>query len=151
MNQIYVASRASVPERGAMWREFRANGVAITSSWIDEDGEGQTQSMAELWERITEEIRRADRLVLYAEAGDFPLKGAFIEAGIALGMGKSVTVCLPNVSLDPRNCRPIGSWIMHPLVTRCDDVRMAVEGITEEDLNEAAQATQDERNALLLR
>lgn len=45
---IYVASRASIPERGAMWRRFRAQGVPITSSWIDEDGEGQTADFREL-------------------------------------------------------------------------------------------------------
>lgn len=124
---IYVASRASVPERGAMWRRFRAEGVPIISSWIDEDGEGQTEDLADLWCRIQSEIEKADRLVLYAEAGDFPLKGAFIEVGIALGLGKDIIVCLPDVEVSERNCRPIGSWINHPLVTRIDDVRMALE------------------------
>ncbi len=123
---IYVASRASVPERGAMWRKFRETGILITSSWIDEDGEGQTQDLGELWERITAEIAEADGLVLYAEASDFPLKGAFVEVGIALGMNKPVVVCLPDVELDVRSCRPIGSWINHPLVTRVDDIERAI-------------------------
>jgi len=79
---MYVASRASVPERGAMWREFRSRGFRVTSSWIDEDGEGQTASFSDLWERIANEIQCSDGLVLYAEPGDFPLKGAFIEAAI---------------------------------------------------------------------
>lgn len=30
----------------------------------------------ELWDRIVSEIIAAEKLVLYAEAGDFPLKGA---------------------------------------------------------------------------
>lgn len=123
---IYVASRASVPERAAMWRRFRAQGVAITSSWIDEDGEEQTEDLANLWTRIVSEIEQANVVVLYAESGDFPLKGAFIEAGIALGMGKHVFVCLPDVELDPRSCRPIGSWINHPRVSRIDDINGAV-------------------------
>lgn len=123
----YVASRASVPERGAMWREMRRHGVPITSSWIDEDGEGQTESMSNLWERIVNEISAAQLLVLYAKQQDFPLKGALIEAGIALGMGKPVVVCLPNVELDPCSMRPIGSWIAHPLVRRIDDVWSAIQ------------------------
>jgi hypothetical protein len=125
--KFYVASRASVPERGAMWRRFRSEGVQVTSSWIDEDGEGQTQSLEGLWSRIHAEIEKADALVLYAEADDFPLKGALVEAGIALGMGKDVIVCLPDVTLEQRSFRPIGSWIAHPLVTRVDNVLVALE------------------------
>lgn len=124
---IYVASRASLPERSAMWRRFRdENGIDITSTWIDEAGEGETASFAELWDRIEREIGIAERLVLYAEQDDFPLKGALIEAGIALGMGKSVTVCIPGVKLDGRTHRPIGSWIEFRRVSRCDDIRHAL-------------------------
>lgn len=124
---VYVASRASVPERGAMWREFRDRGVPITSSWIDEDGEGQTNDFGELWARIYVEIVVSGGLVLYAESDDFPLKGALIEAGIAIGLQKPITICLPNVELNPRSCRPIGSWINHPLVTRIDDIEQAMQ------------------------
>jgi len=120
--KFYVASRASVPERGATWRKFRDQGVLITSSWIDEDGEGQTEDFTELWDRIEHEIAEADELVLYAEEGDFPLKGALVGVGIALGLGKIVTVCLPDVRVDKRNYRPIGSWIAHPLVVRDDNI-----------------------------
>src|SRR6185369_11255331 len=122
LKPIYVASRASVPERGIMWRWFRSQGYLITSSWIDEDGEGATADFGELWLRIADEIRKSAALVLYAEAADFPLKGALTEAGIALGMRKPVFVCLPDLGVLPRNYRPIGSWIAHPLVTRCDNV-----------------------------
>lgn len=120
--RIYIASRASIPERSAMWRSYRDAGVRMTSSWIDEAGEGQTADFAELWTRIHAEIVESDRLVLYAEAEDFPLKGALIEAGIALGLNKPVTVCLPGVVLNGRTSRPIGSWIQHPLVSRNDDI-----------------------------
>lgn len=126
---IYVASRASVPERGAMWRRFRSEGFRIVSSWIDEDGAGATESMEDLWQRISDEVAQAYGVVLYAEAGDFPLKGALIEVGIALGLSKPVVVCLPNVTLDPRSARPIGSWIFHPLVERIDDVEKALTAV----------------------
>ncbi len=124
---IYIASRASIPERSAMWRRFRdQEGVDLTSSWIDEAGEGETASFAELWDRIECEIAGSTRLVLYAEQDDFPLKGALIEVGMALGMGKSVTVCLPGVRLDGHTHRPIGSWIECRRVSRCDDIRAAL-------------------------
>src|SRR5690242_3408330 len=32
---FYVASRASIPERAAMWRWIRRCGVRINSTWID--------------------------------------------------------------------------------------------------------------------
>jgi len=125
---VYVASRASVPERGQMWRDIREQGIVnVTSTWIDEDGLGETADMGELWWRISEEIARSDKLVLYAESDDFPLKGALIEAGMALGMGKRVVVCLPGVPVFEPSFRPIGSWINHPLVTRIDDVLRAIQ------------------------
>lgn len=124
---IYVASRASVPERSAMWRTLRDRaGFQITSSWIDEAGEGETADFTELWDRIMREIAAANKVVLYAEQNDFPLKGAILEAGIALGMGKPVVVCLPGVKLDGRTMRPIGSWLAHRDVMRIDDLPSAM-------------------------
>lgn len=116
-NRIYVASRASIPERAAMWRKLRDDyGYPIVSTWIDEDGPGQTADMAELWDRIHEEIITARSLILYAEPGDFPLKGALVEVGIAIGEGKSVYVVLPGVELEQPSMRPIGSWVKHFMV-----------------------------------
>jgi len=106
--------------------KFRSEGVNITSSWIDEDGAGQTGDWEELWERIAAEISDSAVLVLYAESGDFPLKGALVEIGIALGLGLPVIVCLPGVVLT-QSFRPVGSWINHPLVCRVDDIGRAME------------------------
>ena len=128
---IYIASRASLWARPALWRRFRRDGVRIISSWIDEDGEGETEYFTELWDRIKREITAADRLVLYAETDDFPLKGALIEVGIALGLNKPVTVCLPGVEVQGLTHRPVGSWIEHRLVTRNDDIKDALGYIGE--------------------
>lgn len=114
--RVYVASRASVPERPAMWRNLRDSGYIIVSSWIDEAGAGETVSFADLWSRVVREITSATRLVLYAEAGDFPLKGALVEVGVALGTGVPVYVVAPDVPISP-DFRPLGSWLAHPLVT----------------------------------
>lgn len=105
-----------------MWRRYREQGVPIISSWIDEDGEGETADYVELWQRIEKEIRASHTLVFYAERDDFPLKGALTEAGIALGAGKHVIVCLPDLGALPRSYRPVGSWIAHPMVRRRDDI-----------------------------
>jgi len=37
-------------------------------------------------------------------------------------MGKRITVCLPDVEVDGKSFRPIGSWIAHPLVIRDDSI-----------------------------
>jgi hypothetical protein len=114
---IYVASRASIPERAEMWRAYRDDGWPISSSWIDEDGEGQTEDFGDLWTRICCEVTSAKALILYAETGDFPLKGALVEVGMALAAGVPVIAALPGIELEPRSMRPVGSWLSHPQVT----------------------------------
>ncbi len=126
-NGFYAASRASIPARGQMWRALRDSGVQINSSWIDEDGDGQTENFSDLWLRIESEVKRSEALILYAEPEDFPLKGAYIEVGIALACGIPVRLVLPGVTLEARSSRPIGSWIAHPLVSRYNSVREATE------------------------
>ena len=123
---ICVASRASVPERGAMWRRLRAEGWPIISTWIDEDGEGETGDFGELWHRIEREVTTASRLVFYAEPDDLPLKGALIEAGMALAAGVPVYAVLPGVQLEPRSMRPVGSWLAHPNVKIVDSIEAAL-------------------------
>lgn len=122
---IYVASRASLPERPARWRQLRDAGWPIVSTWIDEAGEGETADLGELWTRIESEVRRSAGLLLYVESDDFPLKGALIEVGMALGMGRRVGVYAPGVSLEERSMRPLGSWARHPMVSMFDTLEAA--------------------------
>lgn len=122
---IYVASRASIPERAAMWRRLRQAGVPINSTWIDQDGEGDS-NYGTLWPTIIEEIRACTALILYVELGDLPLKGAFVEVGAALALGKRVYCVAPGVRIEWRTCRPIGSWMHHPNVVRCESVGVAL-------------------------
>lgn len=121
---IYVASRASVPARPQMWCSLRAKGWPIVSTWIDEAGEGETGDFTDLWQRIHDEIAASRGVILYAEESDFPLKGAFIECGMALGMGKPVAVVLKFPLMD-RSMRPLGSWGNHPLVKICQSLDQA--------------------------
>lgn len=130
--RIYVASRASLPERPAMWRKLRSAGWLITSTWIDEAGEGETASFADLWHRIEVEIKASDGLILYAERDDFPLKGALIEVGMALGMRKPVAVVLAGEPfLELRSLRPVGSWLHHGLCNVFGSVEEARDWIIE--------------------
>lgn len=113
---VYVASRASVPDRPLMWRTWREKGLPIISSWIDEAGEGQTADNMDLWMRIHGEVAQASGLVLFVTQDDFPLKGALIEVGMALALNKPVALVAPGVMLQPHTGRPLGSWIHHPNV-----------------------------------
>lgn len=131
MPQIYVASRASIPELPAMWRALRDNGWNISSSWIDEAAEGETDCMTELWQRIEHEISISVGVLLYVRPEDFPLKGALIECGIALGMQKPVALVMPGIVLEHPSRRPLGSWSAHPKVKQFETLDMARDWLLE--------------------
>lgn len=125
MSGIYVASRVKQAE---VWKDYRARGWKINSTWIDEAGEGETADFGDLWARIRDEIARSHCLVFYA-AGveDFPFKGALVEVGMALAMGKRVLVALEGVMLDGRTMRPVGSWLLDRNVHRYDTLEEAMD------------------------
>lgn len=115
---FYLASRASIPERSAQWRHLRdEKGWNIISTWIDEAGAGETACFGELWSRIKGEISGASCLLLYVEPDDFPLKGALVEVGLAMGEGIPIYVAAPGITLEGLTMRPLGSWVIHPTVT----------------------------------
>ena len=109
---IYVASRVRHAE---MWRRLRSQ-YQINSTWIDEAGEGESSDLGELWQRIHVEVLRSSALVLHVEQEDFPLKGALIEVGMAMAVGKPIFVSAWHVELEERSLRPLGSWVHHPRV-----------------------------------
>lgn len=83
---IYIASKVKHASR---WRELRANGANIISTWIDETEVGQSQDLNDLWHRCVKEAATADFLVLYREPEE-NLKGAWVELGAALACGTTV-------------------------------------------------------------
>lgn len=83
---IYVASKVQHAEK---WLALRAKGANIVSTWIDEAGDGQSADYEELAARCLSEISSSDVVLLYCE-GDEILKGALIEAGAALALGKPI-------------------------------------------------------------
>ena len=125
----YIASRASILARSEAWRKLRdEDRYVIVSSWINEAGEGETYDFGELWTRIENEVCNAERLVLYVEPDDFPLKGALVEVGMALAAKVPVFMVAPGVVMDERTLRPVGSWAYHPLVKFVDTMEEALIG-----------------------
>lgn len=118
----YIASRASLPERSEAWRKLRdVDGYLIVSSWIDVVTQplnaDDTKPLHAIWENITQEVTTAERVIVYAEPDDFPLKGTLVEVGMALAVGTPIYLVLPGVDIESDTFRPIGSWINHPLVS----------------------------------
>jgi nucleoside 2-deoxyribosyltransferase len=113
---VYVASKV---KHAALWRELRASGVRVVSTWIDEAEPNQSLDMADLWGRCVREAGGADALICYLEPGDV-LKGGLVEVGCALASGRPVYVV----------GEPDGSWVHHTLVRRAESVQHAVELIT---------------------
>src|SRR5260221_2145966 len=114
---IYAMSRT---RHAPMWIGFRARGIPIISTWMDEKDDNLTV----LWSRIVAEMRQARQAILYVEPLDFPLKGALVEVGIALAFNVPVSVVSPGIELDERY-RPLGSWVTHPLVSFYDTLDTA--------------------------
>ena len=84
--RIYAASKV---KHAPMWRELRAMGWPIISTWIDEAGEGESGDLSDLAHRCIAEASSADVLLLYCEPGEVQ-KGAMIEVGAALACGRRV-------------------------------------------------------------
>ncbi len=121
---IYVSSRASRFDRVMMWRNLRAKGWPIISSWIDLDGDVDKMDFGAIWCKAEEEIARSAGLVLYAETHDFPLKGAHTEGGIAIAHGIPIFAVLPGLKLELRQKSPV-PWIYHPRVRLVSHVETA--------------------------
>jgi hypothetical protein len=112
---IYVASKVKHAE---MWKGLRQAGEPIISTWIDEAGEGQTKDYGELAVRCLSEIGTATALIVYCESGEL-LKGALLEAGVALASGVPV-YCVGT-------CNSISRvFIHHPIWHTCESIQDAL-------------------------
>jgi hypothetical protein len=105
---FYVASKVKHTQ---LWRGLRERGCNITASWIDEAEEGQTASYSELAERCLRDIKVSRFVVLYCKHGEL-LKGALIEAGMALALNKEVR-CVGNCHSISRVFKSHPLWKKH--------------------------------------
>jgi hypothetical protein len=84
LTTIYIASKTRHARR---WQLLAAAGVPICSTWIYEAGPYETKDWTELWARCVREASTATAFILYREADDEILKGAYLELGAALASG----------------------------------------------------------------
>lgn len=111
---IYIASKTIHAPR---WRELRACGVPVISTWIDEANKNQTRNMADLWQRCVREAMTCETLIAFRTAEEV-LKGALIEIGAALANDKQVIL----VGFDAVNF----SFKHHPNCKTAPDMKTAI-------------------------
>lgn len=129
---VYIASRASGSVLPAMWRKWRDDGtLPITSTWIDEAMKPTEPDMGELWVRIVREIQSSKCLLVYVRNLDLPVRGVYVEAGIALAYGLPVFVATNGFKIEPKTYRPLGSWLAHPNVHLYRDLNSAVYAVRD--------------------
>lgn len=85
---IYTASKTKHAHK---WRALREQGFNVISTWIDEAGLGESESLEDLAHRCISEASGADLFILYCEPGDV-LKGALMELGAALASHAEIYV-----------------------------------------------------------
>lgn len=109
---IYVASKVG---HAPMWKMLRSAGLPIISTWIDEAGQGESKSLADLWLRCIAESSSAEILIVY-RIDDEILKGGWVELGSAIATGVQVYAV------------GIGSFTVanHPAITHFDTLEAAI-------------------------
>jgi len=115
MAKVYGASKV---KHAPMWQSLRASGINIISTWIDEAEKGVTLDFADLTNRCFREVAEADVILLYCLPGEI-LKGALMEVGAALALGKPIYCVGDCESLSP-------VFRHHPLWHTYDSIEAAL-------------------------
>jgi hypothetical protein len=113
--KVYTASNLA---RVKLWHALREEPewqfVEWTASWIDvplldKQEPLDVETCAEGWAQNFNDIRKSDFLLLYGMEYRTPLRGALVEAGMALGLGLRVIAV---------GCDESQTWSYHPRVVR---------------------------------
>jgi nucleoside 2-deoxyribosyltransferase len=119
MIRLYTASNLRHAEK---WRALCAESrhVQCHARWLKHSAMGTpdtAEHAAEFWPQDEQDVRDADAVLVYAEDGD-QLRGALVEAGIAIAAGIPVIV----VGDHP----DYGTWQHHPGVMRVRSLEAAM-------------------------
>ena len=124
MKRVYIASKA---KHAVHWKGFIQLGfVGIQCRWFQYAGSDDDDlDYNQLWSECLEDVQLADVLICYCAPGDV-LKGALVEVGIALGLGKRVILV---GELD--DFKANGSWWNHAGIEFMDTVADALRSTME--------------------
>lgn len=109
MIPVYIGSKLKYADR---WKRLRADwkkaGIFINSTWIDQAVQEDDSLPADFrifWSVDQRDVSQAAFVVIYGEPKD-ELRGALVEAGIAIATGAHVIVV--------GDCSSFGTWQHHP-------------------------------------
>ncbi len=123
MIRVYPASKL---RHGPMWRELddRTPNVQFHARWLKHNKIGTPDlpnEATQFWMQDVQDIKDADCVFVYAEPDDH-LRGALVEAGIAIALGVPVYT----IGKHP----DYGTWQHHPNVHKVSSIEDAIEWAT---------------------
>ena len=115
--KVYIASKMQHAEK---WRDlYNKSGLHIVSRWpfLEPFVEPTKNNALKFWQDDVADIKNCDVLMIYAEENEH-LRGALVEVGLALGLGKYVVVIGDHPDF--------GTWRYHPRVYNLVDLDQAI-------------------------
>jgi hypothetical protein len=127
MIKVYIASKLQYAERfRAARNDWAMDGITLHARWFDQaklEHAAHALSAEDFhifWLVDEEDVKMSDAVIVYGETQD-KLRGALVEAGIAIGAG-ILTILIGN-------CPDFGTWQHHPVVARATSFEHAKEMI----------------------
>ncbi len=124
--KVYIASKLSHATRFRTMRpEWATKGIDLHARWFDQahlelsaNHDLSPEDFHIFWLVDEEDVKASDAVIVYGEAGD-KLRGALVEAGMAIGQG-ILTILVGD-------CPDFGTWQHHPMVARATSFEHAQE------------------------
>ena len=124
MIKVYIASKILYAAQFRGYREaWKAEGIDLHARWHDQaqfEDAATPEDFHIFWLVDEEDVRMSDAIIVYGAPGD-KLRGALVEAGIAIACG--ILTILVGDSPD------YGTWQHHPLVAKAESFEKAKEMI----------------------
>lgn len=115
--KVYIASKIRY---APVWRELYSHSdIHIVSRWpfLETQVDDRPTNCRKFWQDDFTDVSSADILILFAEEGE-NLRGALVEVGIALGLGKHIIVIGDH--------KDHGTWWHHPQVKKVINLEQAI-------------------------
>jgi nucleoside 2-deoxyribosyltransferase len=112
MLRVYTASKITT---GKLWRQLHNEWpeVYFHARWLKHnvlETEDTIDNAGKFWQEDVEDIKSSDYLIIYAILPEEHLRGALVEAGVAIGEGIPVLIVGEHADY--------GTWQYHPLCQR---------------------------------
>lgn len=115
MIKVYIASKLKYAKLFRNYRiQWKADKIDLHARWFDQahieqNSHASPEDFHIFWLVDEEDVKTSQALIIYGEKDD-KLRGALVEAGIAIASGLLVIVI--------GDCPDFGTWQYHPLVIR---------------------------------